>query len=223
MLRQWSPRQVKLKASSPITYEPSTGITNSLMILNLNTAATIYVGQSSKPSSAPEWKVSPGGVSPVILPTKGASTNIEADADCTITVIEIASDSLDMVLSLQVVMTQIANAIDMTDRAGRAVGKVGLQVASADVSSANPVYTRRGIGVASQYKTAAGAGDVSFKGAAGRVFAAIASVDGYLKDGAGNVFYLPAKVPITFDMPIECATSIAINLTAAGNCSCQFE
>jgi hypothetical protein len=35
-------------------------------------------------------------------------------------------------------------AVDVTDRAARAVGKVGIQVAAADVSASNPVYTRIG-------------------------------------------------------------------------------
>ena len=92
------------------------------------------------------------------------------------------------------------------------------------IAAGQVVETKPTTGIAPVKTNAPGAGEVTIKNAAGRVFSFTADVAGMLRDGTGNDVYItPAGVVIFPARPLEFATNIIWNASGAGNIYTQYE
>lgn len=138
-LKGWLRQRISLVAGQAREYAPRIRTTNALYIVN-NTSATIHVGAARDVDTNPENRIQPNSNGPVPLSAPGESMYLYSASNVDLIVIEITTDDLTMVFAMQVVVSDITSALDVSDRAARALGRVGIQVAGADVAVGNPVH-----------------------------------------------------------------------------------
>lgn len=242
-IRNWFRQRVSLVAGQAREYAPRFRTTNALYVIN-NTGNAIHVGPARDVDTNPEVKVQANASAPVPLSAPGESVYLYSVGAADVIVVEITTDDLAMVFAMQVVVSDITSALDVSDRAGRVLGKVsaddGALVAIGAQADAEAAGNGSVIGILKRLRTllgatgvkpqrvnAAGAGEQVVKNAAGRVFSLVATVAVTLRDGSGaanEIWTLPANTPFKFsNKPAECNTSIVIDFSAAGQAFIQYE
>lgn len=226
-VRSWRETYVTVVANQPYQHRLEVG-GNAVFFLN-RTAAALYVSKDAGVSSTGYEDAVPADMyGRVVRPGPIDSVWLLSAAGGRVLVLEASVSDITSLFG-----GFARGSIDLIDRAARAAGRVGLQVAGADVAAGNPVHVAPGTGatwstepaagIAPEKVTGAGAGDVTVKAAAGRVFSIVASVAVELKNGAGVVFAVPANQAFSFPVPCEHDTSIVINFSAAGDAYIQYE
>ena len=138
MIRGFHRQRIELLAGQVTTYEPRLRSANVLQIIN-HIADTVNVASTADPAAYPEFKAGPQGSVVVPLSAPREQVNIVCATAGKITIMEYDTPDITMVMPMQVIVTDISSALDVSDRAARALGKAGLQVAGADVGNTNPV------------------------------------------------------------------------------------
>lgn len=222
-LRQYKLRRVKLKGGQVEPIEVSLSNINVLRFTNWGTAE-LRISLAADPQLFPQ----------VIVGGNGATNNMldpgvinrffaYASTDIEFGLYEIEAEDPMLILAMESV---VANLMTSLPPGTAHVGSVGINVGSTPVSMQDPLPVRlgRGSGLAPVKISAAAAGDVQVKGAAGRVYAIVTVGQAVVvKDAGVERWRVAAGAESVPPRPLECGTSIHLNFPAAGEAYVMFE